>query len=259
MNYRFPQNNIFLNTTRQRIANNLNDIDEIVEVESMEMTLREQFMAQVDAKGNSHFAGMENIKVPESFRIIFHQHKYDAFDNLLLDIYTKLQDLGQWSESTVHYRYNTAEEVTIVGSQIVPHQTASFWNNHFTQIGRVEIPYEIKMETETIHAPPKVKRQTGFHMSYSQEKTVSLEPHHASVTSDVTTLMPTGVKNSTIAEPPSLPRKSGASGVSNFKRRLEEIKKERLVFKAEKLALDDEVIMLIKSVLKMKSNELHLS
>jgi hypothetical protein len=33
MNYIIQQQNIFLNTTRQRIANNLNDIDEIMEVE----------------------------------------------------------------------------------------------------------------------------------------------------------------------------------------------------------------------------------
>jgi hypothetical protein len=52
MNYLIQEQNIFLNTTKQRIANNLNDIDEIMEVElkyrkndgmdDTEMTLREK-------------------------------------------------------------------------------------------------------------------------------------------------------------------------------------------------------------------------
>jgi hypothetical protein len=55
----------------------------------------------------------------------------DVVDTFLLDIDTTLEDLGQWSDSTAHYRYNMSEVVTIDGSQIVPQQTESFWNNHF--------------------------------------------------------------------------------------------------------------------------------
>jgi hypothetical protein len=39
----------------------------------------------------------------------------------------------------------------------------------------------------------------------------------------------------------SLPLKAAALGLSNLKKRLEEIEKERLAFNAEKLALDDKV------------------
>jgi hypothetical protein len=78
-----------------------------------EMTLREQCMAQLDAKGNSLFAGMENKKVPGSFRILVHEQKADVVDTFLLDIDTKLEDIVQWSDSTAHYRYNTSEVVTM--------------------------------------------------------------------------------------------------------------------------------------------------
>jgi hypothetical protein len=84
MNYFIQQQNIFLTTTKQRIANNLNNIDEIMEVElknskndamdDTEMTLRKQFIAQLDAKGKSLFTRMKKTKVPGSFRILFHEH-----------------------------------------------------------------------------------------------------------------------------------------------------------------------------------------
>jgi hypothetical protein len=97
------------------------------------------------------------------------RQRSDVIDSFLLAIDTKLEDLGKWSDSTVHYRYNILEVVTIVVHQIFPQQTASFWNNHFARIGRVAIPSEI--ETETMIAPPRVKRQTGVRMSYSQATT----------------------------------------------------------------------------------------
>jgi hypothetical protein len=99
-----------------------------------------------------------------------------------------------------------------------------------------------------MHAPPRVKRQTGVRMSYSQATTVRSGPHHANITSDVTKPTSTGVQDFTITEPPSPPREGVASGLSNLKRRLEDIEKERLPLKAEKLALDDEVSTLTKSV-----------
>jgi hypothetical protein len=99
MNYIIQQHNIFFNTTKQRIANNLNGIDEIMEVElknskhdgmdDTEMTLREQFMSQLDAKGNSLFAGMEKTNVTGYFRILFHEKKADVVDTFLVDIDTK--------------------------------------------------------------------------------------------------------------------------------------------------------------------------
>jgi hypothetical protein len=136
MNYLIQQHNIFLNTTKQRIANNLNDKDEIMEVElknskndgmdDTDMILCEQFMAQLDAKANSLFTRIENTKVPGSFRILFHEHKSDLVDTFLLDIDNTLEDLCQWSEIMAHYRCNTSKLVTIVGSHIVPQQTVSF-------------------------------------------------------------------------------------------------------------------------------------
>jgi hypothetical protein len=101
INYLIQQQNTFLNTTKQRIVNNLNDIDEIMEVElkynkndcMIEMTLREQYMAQVDSKGNSLSAGTEKTKLPGSFRLLFHEQKSDDIDKFLLDIDTKLQGI----------------------------------------------------------------------------------------------------------------------------------------------------------------------
>jgi hypothetical protein len=111
---------------------------------------------------------------------------------------------------------------------------------------------------ETMIAPPRVKRQTGFHMSYSQATTATSEPHHANVTSDVTTPTPTGVQNSPLSEPPSLPCEGAASGLSNLKKCSAEIEKERLVFKADKIALDDEESTLTKSVSKMSGEMLEI-
>jgi hypothetical protein len=119
-------------------------------------------------------------------------------------------------------------------------------NNHFAQIGQASIPSEI--ETETMIAPPRVKGQTGVRMPYSQATTDRSETHHASVTSDFTMPTPTGVQNVPVSEPPSLTREETDLGLSNLKKHLAEIDKERLAFKAKKIALDDEVSTLKKSV-----------
>jgi hypothetical protein len=72
-----------------------------------------------------------NTNVPGSFHLLFHEQKFDAIDNFLFDIDIKVQDLDQRGDSTSHYQYNTAEEITIVGSQIIPQKTASLWNKYF--------------------------------------------------------------------------------------------------------------------------------
>jgi hypothetical protein len=65
-----------------------------------EMTLmHEQFMAQMDAKGNSMFSGTEKKKVPGSYRILFHEQKAPTVDNFLPDLDEKLCDLKNWEES----------------------------------------------------------------------------------------------------------------------------------------------------------------
>jgi hypothetical protein len=104
MKYLIQKHNIFLNTPKQCIANNLNDIDEIMEVElkknkndgmdDTEMTLCKQFMDQLYAKGNNFFVGMEKTKVPGSLRILFHEQKADVVETFLLDLDTKLEDLA---------------------------------------------------------------------------------------------------------------------------------------------------------------------
>jgi hypothetical protein len=96
MNYLIQQHNIFLNTTKHRIAKKMNTIDEIMEVElknSKNDGMND--MAQLVVKGKIPFAGMEKTKVPGSFCILFHEQKPNVVDTFLLDIDTKLEDLGQ--------------------------------------------------------------------------------------------------------------------------------------------------------------------
>jgi hypothetical protein len=59
-------------------------------------------------------------------------------------------------------------------------------------------------------------------------------------------------------EKPSPSREGGASGLSNLKRRLEEIETERKAYKMEKLALDDEVICLTTFVTKMSEEMMEI-
>jgi hypothetical protein len=151
MHHLIEQQEVFLNTTKQWIVDNLNDIAELMDVElthnknddtdGTEMTIREQFMAQLDAKGNSSFAGMENTKVPGSYCILIHEQKAVTVFIFSLDLDDKLRDFGNCEESDAPNRYNTFDKISIVGSQIVPPKTASFCINHsFSQISHAAIP-----------------------------------------------------------------------------------------------------------------------
>jgi hypothetical protein len=90
------QQHLFLNTTTQRIVANLNDIDKLIEVDLIQnknnyiddtgMTIRKQFMDQVDSTCNSLFAIMENTKVAGSYYVLFHERKANAVDIILTDL-----------------------------------------------------------------------------------------------------------------------------------------------------------------------------
>jgi hypothetical protein len=83
MTYIIEQQNLYLQTTKQRIVRNLNGIDEEIDLEvnndvDMEgsgTTIREMFMKHLDNKGNALFHSMEYTNTSGVYRFLFEGKK----------------------------------------------------------------------------------------------------------------------------------------------------------------------------------------
>jgi hypothetical protein len=94
MTHIIEQQNLNLQTTKQRIVRNLNDIDEEtnlkpnddVDIEGSGTTIRDFFMKNLDNKGNTSLHSMENTNTYDVYRILFDETNTKQVDTLLATI-----------------------------------------------------------------------------------------------------------------------------------------------------------------------------
>jgi hypothetical protein len=94
--------NLYLQNTKQRIIQNLNDIDEEIKLEvdsdvDMEgagTTIREMFMKNLDNRGNELFHSMEHTNTPGAYRLLFDETNTTQVDSLIATIDESLDALG---------------------------------------------------------------------------------------------------------------------------------------------------------------------
>jgi hypothetical protein len=125
MTHIIEQQNLYLQTTKQRIVTNHNDIDEEIDLEvnddiDMERagtTIREMFMKHLDNKGNALFHSMEHTNTYGVYRLLFDKTNTEQVDTMLTTIDESLNALGNWDNADTHLRYHSNEKVNIVGIQ----------------------------------------------------------------------------------------------------------------------------------------------
>jgi hypothetical protein len=131
--------NAMLKSTKQRILTNLNDIDAIIEKETPEtanfgnngsFTLREAFLSYKDDAGASIFSAIEATQTGGTYRFLFNDNNRASIDMILTDIDEKLEAIGNWDDTTVHYRYITTDNVEVSGKNAQA-QGKSFWQEHY--------------------------------------------------------------------------------------------------------------------------------
>jgi hypothetical protein len=168
MTHIIEQQNLYLQTTKQRIVRNLNDVeDEItfetndnVDMEGSGTTVREMFVKHLDNKGNTLFHSMEHTNNSDVYRLLFDETNTEQVDTLLGTIYESLDATGDWDNADSH----SHEKVNIVGIQPRGEQS-DFWKKHFTGFVKNYIPSAI--DTSHLHQPPKGRHNNRVHPSYS--------------------------------------------------------------------------------------------
>jgi hypothetical protein len=106
------QQNNFLRSTKQRIVQNLNDIDcpiDIIsdsgeEIDAATITLRDVFYQYKDSEGKQLIDAIENTNTGGTYRFLFHEKNTESIDNMLNNLDATLDEIGAWGECDVHYR-----------------------------------------------------------------------------------------------------------------------------------------------------------
>jgi hypothetical protein len=161
MTHIIEQQNLYLQTTKEKIVRNLNDIDDEtylevnddVEMEGAGTTIREMFMKHLDNKGNALFHGMEPTNTSGVYRLLFDETNTEQVDTLLTAIYESLNALGNWDNADAHFRYHSNEKVNIVVGIQPRGKQSDFWKKNFSGFVKTTIPTVI--DTSHLHKPPK--------------------------------------------------------------------------------------------------------
>jgi hypothetical protein len=133
------QQNKLLKQTKQRILQNLKNINKVIEMPPSEdisfatdgaFTIREAFTCYKYKQGGPLFTSIESTQTGGTYRFLFNKKDAVEVDKALLGIDAKLESIGSWDESNVHYRYITGDEVTVTGIHPKP-QGSDFWQNHY--------------------------------------------------------------------------------------------------------------------------------
>jgi hypothetical protein len=106
------QQNTLLKQTKQRILQNLNYINEVIDMPLSgdislytdgTFTIREAFTCYKDKQGDPLFTSIESTQTDGAYRFLFNDKKSVEVDNALLEIDVKLDSIGMWNERNLHY------------------------------------------------------------------------------------------------------------------------------------------------------------
>jgi hypothetical protein len=166
MTHIIEQQNLYLQTTKQRIVRNLNDIDDEINFETHDdvnmegsgTTTREMFMKHLYNKGNALFHSMKHTNNSDVYRLLFDETNTEQVDTLLGTIDESLDAMGDWDNADSHYRFHSHEKVNIVGIQPRGEQS-DFWKKHFS--GLVKNPIPSVIDTSHLHQPPKGRQNSN--------------------------------------------------------------------------------------------------
>jgi hypothetical protein len=112
------QQNLYLQSTKQRIVLNLNDIDDEINFETNDdvnmegsgTTIREMLMKHLDSKGNDLFHSMEHTNSSDVYRLLFDETNTEQVGTLLGTIDESLDAMGDWDNADLHYRFHSQKK-----------------------------------------------------------------------------------------------------------------------------------------------------
>jgi regulator of replication initiation timing len=246
------QQNNFLSSTKQRIVQNLNDIDCPINIvtgsaedtDAATVTIRDILYQYKDDEGGQLFDAIEKTNKGGTYRFLFHESKIEIFDNMLNTLDATLDAFRASDDCDVHFRYLTHLPISVVG-RLVKSTPTAFWATHLSALKPNGIPAEI--DTQEIQYSTK-KRAPWVRASYSDAakglNPVGNTPPMVANTSEqgqYTNSMESGIQDGSNQSAHPVSQQGTVSGLSNLKRKMEEIDHERVAFKIEQSKLEEEV------------------
>jgi hypothetical protein len=200
------------------------------------VTLRDIFYQYKDDEGGQLFDAIEKINKGGTQRLLFHENKIEIFDNMLNNLDATLDTFGAWYDCDVHVRYLTSLPISVVGRVLKSTPTA-FWAKKLSAIKPNNIPAEI--DTQELQYSTK-KRAPWVRASYSDaakgRNAASNTSPTVANTSDQgqdNNSTESGIKYGSNQSVHPVIQQGTISGLSNLKRKMEEIDCERAAFKTE--------------------------
>jgi hypothetical protein len=247
--------NAMLQSTKQRVLTNLNDIDAIIEMETPEtatfgnngsFTLREAFLSYKDDSGASIFSAIEATQTGGTYRFLFNENNRVSVDMILTDIDEKLEAIGNWDEATVHYRYITTDGVEVSGKNTQA-QGKSFWQEHYKLMSGT-IPEVV--DTNKFDRP-RQRRPPSVHMSYSDIARSSGSPLTNSQDGES---VDTTIASNVSRQDTNDSGMNMITGLSLMKKRMEEIDNQREAFTTKQQRMDESISTVTSSVSKLSAD-----
>jgi hypothetical protein len=157
------QQHNFLRSTKQRIVQNLNDIDcpigiisgSVEEIDAATISLRDLFYQYKDAEGKQFIDAIEKTDTGGTYIFLFNEKKTESINNMLNNLDATLDEIGAWVECDVHYRYMKAYPIGVVG-RVAKSTPTAFCTNHLSAFKSNGIPtdidtQELQYSTKELH------------------------------------------------------------------------------------------------------------
>jgi hypothetical protein len=244
------QQNNLLRLTKQRIVQNLYDIDFSIyiisgsgeEIDAATISLRGVFYQYKDSEGKQLTEAIEKTNTGGTYRFLFHEKKTESIDNMLNNLDATLDEIGAWGECDIHYRYMKAYPISVVG-RVAKSTPTAFWTNHLSAFKSNGIPTEI--DTQDLQYSTN-KRYPWVKASYSDIARGNIPATMADTT--IANTSTHGQENNSMeygtVDGSNLPATQtdipGAiTGLGNLKRKMAAIDLEREAFKVDQSSLKE--------------------
>jgi hypothetical protein len=256
------QQNNFLRSTKQRIVQNLNDIDcpiDIIsgsgeEIDAATISLRDVFYQYKDSEGKHLIDVIEKTNTGGTYRSLFHEKKTESIDNMLNNLDATLDEIGVWGECDAHYRYTTAYPIDVV-DRVAKSTPTAFWNNHLSAFKSNGIPTDI--DKQEIQYSTK-KRSPWVKASYSDIARGNIPATMTDTTIANTSaqgqdnnIMESGTGDGSNIRATQTDSPGAINGLSNLKTKMATIDLEREAFKVDQASINEEVSTMTSSLEKM--------
>jgi hypothetical protein len=232
-----------------KLVYNLGDMDEVLDLElSKHVDILDKYITlhnilrSFKVKNTPVIRSVEKTSTPATYRFLYDESMGKYMANLLSNLDSQINDIGEWDDCDRHYRYNTMEQVRADGAMRYT-ENLGFWETYAATIDS-STKDPLPGTDVTLNKPPK--RRARLPISYSavvQKETTrnSKQSQNIDATTAASTISGTS-ETFPVFE-----------GIGELKKKLAEIDVESNRYLSQQQKVEDDVSTLTQSMQKMAS------